>query len=53
MSAVEQKLPGHFTKGLQNQESEAAWGTDTVLIPESDMSYVLGKGGATRLFFLF
>ncbi|KAH3767918.1 domain K-type RNA binding proteins family protein [Pelomyxa schiedti] len=48
MSAVEQKLPGHYTSSMGDTQTEDEWGTDTALIPERDMSYALGKRGATR-----
>lgn len=48
MSAVEQKLPGHFTRDVKDTISEDDWGTDTMVVPEHEMSYILGKRGATR-----
>ncbi|XP_055388879.1 uncharacterized protein LOC129617862 [Condylostylus longicornis] len=49
MSAVEQKMPGHYTKDTTEFIDESdAFGTDRVPIKEEDYSYALGKEGATR-----
>jgi len=49
MSAIEQKVPGHFTEGLQDHQSSArGFATDVFRIAEEDYSYALGKEGATR-----
>eukprot|EP01071_Lankesteria_metandrocarpae_P004286 Lankesteria_metandrocarpae@DN3462_c0_g1_i1.p1 len=49
MSAVEQKMPGYFTREVgDNRCEEKGFGTDTAPIKESDYSYALGKMGSTR-----
>lgn len=49
MSAIEQKMPGHFTKDVKPVvNSEDAFGTDIVVVSSEDYSYALGKGGGTR-----
>lgn len=49
MAAVENKVPGYFTKNATTMESRAeGFDTDTILIGEDDYKYALGKGGNTR-----
>ena len=48
MSAVETKLPGHFTAHLEEYVSEEEFATDTIWMEAEQLSYTLGKGGATR-----
>eukprot|EP01054_Gregarina_sp_Poly1_P009030 Gregarina_sp_Poly_1__9029@NODE_550_length_7561_cov_218_532826_g435_i0_p2_GENE_NODE_550_length_7561_cov_218_532826_g435_i0NODE_550_length_7561_cov_218_532826_g435_i0_p2_ORF_typecomplete_len605_score88_14KH_1/PF00013_29/1_7e06KH_1/PF00013_29/1_6KH_1/PF00013_29/4_9KH_1/PF00013_29/0_00012SLS/PF14611_6/0_1SLS/PF14611_6/1_9e02_NODE_550_length_7561_cov_218_532826_g435_i037025516 len=49
MSAIEQKMPGHFTKGVEPVINETdSFGTDIVVVSSDDYSYALGKGGGTR-----
>eukprot|EP00923_Selenidium_pygospionis_P031352 GHVN01055548.1.p1 GENE.GHVN01055548.1~~GHVN01055548.1.p1 ORF type:complete len:402 (+),score=52.66 GHVN01055548.1:84-1289(+) len=49
MSAVEQKLPGHFTSEIENfQSEEEGFGSDYFKIDTQDYSYALGKEGMTR-----
>jgi len=49
MSAVEQKMPGYFTKTVRELLSEEeTFSTDSLPISEEDYSYALGKEGSTR-----
>eukprot|EP01055_Gregarina_sp_Pseudo9_P001390 Gregarina_sp_Pseudo_9__1389@NODE_192_length_3688_cov_29_771718_g177_i0_p1_GENE_NODE_192_length_3688_cov_29_771718_g177_i0NODE_192_length_3688_cov_29_771718_g177_i0_p1_ORF_typecomplete_len622_score117_46KH_1/PF00013_29/2_6e07KH_1/PF00013_29/1_2KH_1/PF00013_29/2_4KH_1/PF00013_29/8_1e05SLS/PF14611_6/0_12SLS/PF14611_6/32_NODE_192_length_3688_cov_29_771718_g177_i016073472 len=49
MSAIEQKMPGHFTKGVEPVVNDVdAFSTDVVVVSSDDYSYALGKGGGTR-----
>ena len=49
MSAVETKRPGYFTKDVKKHTSEReGFASDTILMDESELSYALGKDGATR-----
>eukprot|EP01053_Blabericola_migrator_P001591 Blabericola_migrator_1__1590@NODE_1422_length_4576_cov_143_286316_g946_i0_p2_GENE_NODE_1422_length_4576_cov_143_286316_g946_i0NODE_1422_length_4576_cov_143_286316_g946_i0_p2_ORF_typecomplete_len423_score94_98KH_1/PF00013_29/1_2e06KH_1/PF00013_29/0_16KH_1/PF00013_29/0_063KH_1/PF00013_29/0_003KH_4/PF13083_6/86KH_4/PF13083_6/1e02KH_4/PF13083_6/97KH_4/PF13083_6/9_9SLS/PF14611_6/1_3SLS/PF14611_6/1_4e03SLS/PF14611_6/44_NODE_1422_length_4576_cov_143_286316_g946_i0891357 len=49
MSAIEQKIPGHFTKDIKPKLSESdTFATDVVKVAGDDYSYALGKGGQTR-----
>jgi len=58
MSAVEQKIPGHYTRGMDCSipnlhDVDAAgctdeWGTDTLRLRDDELSYALGRQGMTR-----
>jgi hypothetical protein len=48
MSAVEAKQPGQFTRGMREKESRSNWGTDTVLLSDTELAYALGANGSTR-----
>eukprot|EP00927_Polykrikos_kofoidii_P031139 TRINITY_DN267_c0_g2_i4.p1 TRINITY_DN267_c0_g2~~TRINITY_DN267_c0_g2_i4.p1 ORF type:complete len:621 (-),score=93.25 TRINITY_DN267_c0_g2_i4:139-1950(-) len=55
LSAVETKFPGHFER-VRNEvmdrdrgkDPEGTWGTDAMLFQDDELSYALGKQGATR-----
>ena len=42
MSAIEAKTPGMFTRGVREKESRSYWGTDTLLLSDSELAYGLG-----------
>ena len=42
MSAIEAKKSGQFTRGVREKESNAFWGTDTLLLSDSELAYALG-----------
>merc|ERR1719491_1989668 len=49
MSGVETKSPGFFTKGIRDKESsERGFDTDRMIFKDDELSYSLGKQGATR-----
>jgi len=49
MAAIENKLPGYFTKNASATEMATEdFGTDTMFISNDDYSYALGKNGNTR-----
>jgi len=49
MSGVETKNPGYFTKGVQDKTSSAkGFDTDRMIFKDDELSYSLGKQGATR-----
>jgi len=49
MSAVETKSPGTFTRGLKEKLGEdRGFNTDRVIFRDDELSYALGKEGATR-----
>jgi len=49
MSSVETKNPGAFTRGVRDKESsERGFDTNRMLFKDDEMSYALGKQGATR-----
>ncbi|KAK3270284.1 hypothetical protein CYMTET_21309 [Cymbomonas tetramitiformis] len=48
MSAVEAKEPGCFTRGVREKRSQKHWGTDTLLLSDTELAYALGRGGTTR-----
>jgi hypothetical protein len=48
MSAVEAKQPGQFTRGLREKESRSYWGTDTLMMSDTELAYGLGANGSTR-----
>lgn len=50
MSAVEQKLPGYYTKDVTSEVvgPDPEFDTDMVPIADDDYSYALGKEGSTR-----
>jgi len=49
MSAVEQKIPSYFTKGMSADETcDKEWGTDTIRLKDDELSYALGRQGMTR-----
>lgn len=48
MSAVEAKQPANFTRGMREKESRSYWGTDTLLLSDTELAYALGRDGTTR-----
>jgi len=48
MSAVEQKMPGYYTKGLETTTVDTEWGTDLLVLRSDELSYALGRQGMTR-----
>lgn len=49
MSAVETKSPGVFTRGVREKfSSEKGFATDRFVLKDDELSYALGKEGATR-----
>ena len=49
MSSVETKSPGVFTKGLREKTSDhSGFDTDRLIFKDDEVSYALGKQGATR-----
>eukprot|EP00439_Symbiodinium_sp_Y106_P052659 s3420_g7.t1 len=49
MSAVETKSPGVFTRGVREKFSdERGFATDRFVLKDDELSYALGKEGATR-----
>eukprot|EP00401_Gymnodinium_catenatum_P040144 CAMPEP_0117498330 /NCGR_PEP_ID=MMETSP0784-20121206/21660_1 /TAXON_ID=39447 /ORGANISM="" /LENGTH=437 /DNA_ID=CAMNT_0005293415 /DNA_START=18 /DNA_END=1328 /DNA_ORIENTATION=- len=49
MSGIETKSPGFFTKGLREKTSSArGFDTDRLIFQDDEVSYALGKEGATR-----
>ncbi|CAE8584697.1 unnamed protein product [Polarella glacialis] len=49
MSGVETKSPGCFTRGLKEKESDRkGFDTDRMVFRDDELSYALGKEGATR-----
>jgi len=48
MSAVEAKQPGQFTRGMREKESRSKWGTDTLMMSDTELAYGLGANGSTR-----
>ncbi|CAK0910700.1 unnamed protein product [Prorocentrum cordatum] len=49
MSSVETKNPGTFTKGIREKKSnEKGFDTDRMIFRDDELSYALGKEGATR-----
>lgn len=49
MSGIETKSPGFFTRGLREKQSERrAFDTDRMIFRDDELSYALGKDGATR-----
>jgi len=48
MAAIETKLPGYFTNGLGDTTCSEEWGMDTLPLSSEDLSFALGKEGATR-----
>merc|ERR1719476_531459 len=49
MSGIETKSPGFFTRGLKEKISERkGFDTDRMLLRDEELSYALGKDGATR-----
>merc|ERR1719343_1963854 len=49
MSSVEEKAPGHFTRGVREKISdEKGFGTDRIVFKDDELSYALGKQGTTR-----
>jgi len=43
MSAVEQKMPGYYTKGLETTTVDTEWGTDLLVLRSDELSYALGR----------
>merc|ERR1719507_2085010 len=49
MSSVETKSPGTFTRGVREKtSSEKGFDTDRMIFKDDELSYALGKEGATR-----
>merc|ERR1719235_365705 len=49
MSSVEEKAPGHFTRGIREKfDSSKGFGTDRMIFKDDELSYALGKQGTTR-----
>merc|ERR1719145_540894 len=49
MSSVETKSPGTFTRGVREKtSSEKGFDTDRMIFRDDELSYALGKEGATR-----
>merc|ERR1719235_2613057 len=49
MSSVEEKAPGHFTRGIREKfDSSKGFGTDRIIFKDDELSYALGKQGTTR-----
>mmetsp|Transcript_43042 Transcript_43042/g.100245 ORF Transcript_43042/g.100245 Transcript_43042/m.100245 type:complete len:671 (+) Transcript_43042:38-2050(+) len=49
MSGIETKSPGFFTRGIREKMSERrGFDTDRMLFRDDELSYALGKDGATR-----
>lgn len=49
MSFVEEKAPGHFTRGIRDKTSDGrGFDTDRMVFKDDELSYALGKGGSTR-----
>merc|ERR1719436_680813 len=49
MSGVETKSPGYFTRSLREKTSDrSGFDTDRVIFKDDELSYALGKQGATR-----
>lgn len=49
MSAVETKSPGAFTRGVREKfSSDKGFATDRFILKDDELSYALGKEGATR-----
>merc|ERR1719506_1857301 len=47
-AAVETKMPGHFTHGVVNATGTNDWDTDTLPLGNEELSFALGRDGATR-----
>merc|ERR1712127_920044 len=48
-SGVETKSPGNFTRGLREKTSDySGFDTDRLIFKDDELSYALGKQGATR-----
>jgi len=48
MGAVETKIPQFFTRGVGDFQYDGPWGVDTMPLPGDELSFALGKDGATR-----
>lgn len=49
MSFVEEKAPGHFTRGVREKTDDSkGFGTDRIIFKDDELSYALGKQGSTR-----
>ncbi|CAK0832649.1 unnamed protein product, partial [Prorocentrum cordatum] len=49
MSGVETKSPGFFTRGIREKTSDRkGFDTDRIIFKDDELSYALGKEGATR-----
>jgi len=49
MSGVETKSPGYFTKGVREKTTDTkGFDTDRMIFKDDELSYCLGKQGATR-----
>lgn len=48
MGAVETKIPQFFTERVGDYHYDGPWGVDTLPLPGDELSFALGKDGATR-----
>merc|ERR1719389_1165242 len=49
MSGIETKAPGTFTRGVRDKTSDSkGFDTDRMVFKDDELSYALGKEGATR-----
>merc|ERR1719223_2386135 len=49
MSTVENKVPGKFTKGVKEKQSNVeGFDTERLIFRDDELSYALGKEGSTR-----
>merc|ERR1719401_589053 len=49
MSTVENKAPGHFTRGVKEKRSDVkGFDTERIIFKDDELSYALGKEGTTR-----
>merc|ERR1719379_2577047 len=49
MSTVENKVPGKFTKGVKEKQSDKkGFDTERIIFRDDELSYALGKEGSTR-----
>eukprot|EP00931_Biecheleriopsis_adriatica_P086504 TRINITY_DN61167_c0_g1_i1.p1 TRINITY_DN61167_c0_g1~~TRINITY_DN61167_c0_g1_i1.p1 ORF type:complete len:682 (-),score=120.89 TRINITY_DN61167_c0_g1_i1:29-2050(-) len=49
MSGIETKSPGFFTRGIREKQSDRrGFDTDRMIFRDDELSYALGKDGATR-----
>merc|ERR1719159_405315 len=51
LSAIETKIPGHLDKfrdEIEDRDADKDWGTDSMTFKDDELSFALGKQGATR-----
>ncbi|CAK0850392.1 unnamed protein product, partial [Prorocentrum cordatum] len=48
MAAIETKIPGYFTRDIDERSTEDEWGQDTLPLSNEELSFALGKDGSTR-----